>query len=253
MATKQFSLTITASVLISANGVLNAASYSGGAVSPGEFIVIFGSGLGPSKLIASLAVDSEGYITKSLVGTQVLFDGVAAPVIYSWATQVSAVVPYSVNGRASTQLQVIYQGQTSNTVTLPVTSAAPGIYTLDSSGRGQGAIVNQDGSLNSPQNPATAGSNVSIYATGEGQTNPGGIDGKPADSPAPTPIAQPVTASVGGINARVQYAGGVPGLVAGFLQVNVQIPEGVAIGDAIPILLDFGGHRTPPGITLSIR
>ena len=253
VATKQFSLTITGgSVSISANGVVNAASYAGGSVSPGEIITIFGSGLGPSTLVG-LQLDSRGYVSTSLAGTQVLFDGVAAPLIYTLAGQVSAVVPYAVSGKASTQLQVTYQGQNSNLVTIPVTSVVPGIFTIDASGKGPGAIVNQDGTVNSAVNPAAVGSYVFVYATGEGQTTPGGIDGKPGDAPAPTPVTQPVTATVGGVNAQVQYAGGVPGLVAGVLQVNVLVPQGVASGNSVPIVLNVGGQSTQTSVTLSIR
>jgi uncharacterized protein (TIGR03437 family) len=241
-----------ASVSISANGVVNAASYAGGSVSPGEIIAIFGSGLGPSTLVG-LQLDARGYVSTSLAGTQVFFDGVAAPLIYTWAGQVSAVVPYAVSGKTSTQVQVSYQSQTSNVVAIPVTNAVPGIFTIDASGRGQGAIVNQDGTVNSAGNPAAAGSYVSVYATGEGQTRPGGIDGKPGDTPAPAPIAEPVTATVGDVNAQVQYAGGAPGQLAGLLQVNVQVPQRIATGPSVPIVLTIGGQATQTSVTLSIR
>jgi uncharacterized protein (TIGR03437 family) len=149
-------------------------------------------------------------------------------------------------------MQVISQGQRSNSVTLPVNIVAPGIFTIDSSGHGPGAISNQDGTTNSPTNPASIGSFVFVYATGEGQTVPGGADGKPGDFPAPRPL-QSVTASVGGINAPVQYAGGVTGLVAGVLQVNVQIPQGVIPGNSVPIVLTIGGTSTQSNVTLAVR
>ena len=93
-----------AGVSISDNGVVNAAGYTGGAVSAGEIVAIFGSGLGPSTLVG-LQLDSRGYVATSLSDTQVLFDGVAAPLIYTWAGQVSAVVPYEVSGKTSTQVK----------------------------------------------------------------------------------------------------------------------------------------------------
>jgi uncharacterized protein (TIGR03437 family) len=253
-ASKQFSLTVTGSgggPSISANGIVNSASYAGGAVVPGEIVAIYGSGLGPNTL-TSLQLDSRGYVSNSLAGTQVFFDQVAAPMIYTVANQVSAVVPYEVSG--STQVKVVYQGQSSNVVTVPVGAVLPGIFTADSSGHGQGAIVNQDGTINSPSNPAAAGSIVFLYGTGEGQTNPIGVDGEPGASPAPTPVAQPeMTATIGGLNATVQYAGGVPGLVAGVLQVNVQIPAGVSSGSAVPIQLSLGGQNSQTGVTLAVK
>jgi uncharacterized protein (TIGR03437 family) len=252
IASRQFSLTINpAPVSIPSNSVLNAATFTGEAVAPGEIITIFGSGLGPTTL-AGLQLDAKGYVATSVAGTQVMFDGVAAPLIYVQATQLSAVVPYAVNGSASTRLQVSSQGQVSNAIALPVAAADPGIFTADSSGHGQGAIVNGDGSLNSPANPASAGSFISVFATGEGQTNPPGVDGKPGDPQAPHP-AQAVTATVGGIDAPVQYAGGITGLVAGVLQVNVQIPQGVSPGSSVPIVLSIGGKTTQANVTVAVR
>jgi len=252
VASKPFSLTISpGAVSVSSNGVVNSASYGGGAVAPGEIVAIFGAGMGPGTLVG-LQLDSRGYVSTSLSGTQALFDGVPAPLIYTSAGQVSAVVPYAVSGKATTQLRVSYQGQISNTVSLPVAAVAPGIFTSDSSGRGQGAIVNQDGTVNSADNPAPVGSVVSVYATGEGQTNPGGVDGKPGDLSATRPN-QPVTATIGGLTAPVQYAGGAFGLVAGALQVNVQIPAGASAGSSVPIVLNIGGSATQANVTLAIK
>jgi uncharacterized protein (TIGR03437 family) len=251
MASATFSLTIVQVPVISANGIVNAASYATGGVAPGEMITIFGSGLGPATL-APMQTDQRGYVSTSLAGTQVLFDGTPAPLIYSLAGQVSAVVPYETFGKASTEVQVDFQGQSSSTVSVPVVTAIPGIFTLNGSGSGPGAIVNQNGTVNSATNPAAAGSLVMIFATGEGETNPDGTDGKPDGFPAPTPIAQPVTATIGGVNADVQYAGGVPGLVAGFLQVNVQIPMAVPASSAVPVILNIGGKSSQANVTLAV-
>ena len=97
---------------------------------------------------------NNGTVTNSLAGTQVLFDGVAAPMIYTLNGQVSAVVPYGVAGKTTTQVQVQYQGSVSNTLTVPVQAATPAIFSLDSTGMGPGAILNQDTSTNSTGNPA---------------------------------------------------------------------------------------------------
>jgi trimeric autotransporter adhesin len=251
-AFKQFSLTINPTVSISTGGIVNSASYVSGSVAPGEVVTIYGSGMGPNML-ANAQLDSQGFISTSNSGTQVLFDGVAAPIIYTQAAQVSVVVPYEVSGKLSTLVQVMYQGQTSNATSVAVSAVMLGIFTNDSSGSGEGSIFNQDGSANSSKNPASVGSYVSVYATGEGQTNPGGIDGKPASSPAPMPVAQPITATVGGVPAAVQYAGGSPGSVAGLLQVNVQIPQGVAPGNAVPIVISLGGQHSQGNVTLAIK
>lgn len=214
-------------------------------------VAIFGSGFGPAT-IAGLLIDNRGYVATSLAGTQVLFDGVPAPLIYAVTDQVSAIVPYETFRKTSTQVQVVYQGRGSNTISVPVITAMPGIFTLDSSGHGPGSIINQDGSVNSASNPAPAGSFVFIYATGEGQTNPNGTDGKPNDYPAPLPISQPVTATIGGLNADVLYAGGVPGLVAGVLQVNLTVPANLPPGSSVSVVLTIAGKPTQANVTLAV-
>jgi uncharacterized protein (TIGR03437 family) len=251
-ASKPFSLTINASgPVFPSNGIVNAADYVGGGASPGEIVVIFGSGMGPATLVG-LQLDSNGKVATTLAGVQVLFDSVAAPLVYVQANQVSAVVPYEVSGKTATQVQVVYQGQTSAAQTVPVVSAVPGIFTVDYSGKGPGAILNQDGTLNSASNPAAPGSYVFVYGTGEGQTNPPGADGTLDGSPAPQPV-QKVTGTIGGISATVQYAGGSPGLVAGVVQVNLLVPQTVTPGNAVPVVINVGGANSQAGVTIAVR
>jgi uncharacterized protein (TIGR03437 family) len=252
-ATKQFSVTINPlnTISISSAGVVNSASYSGGGVSPGEIVTIFGSGMGPTSLV-NLQLDSAGNVETTLSGVQVLFDGRPAPLVYVSSTQLSAVVPYEIAGQTSTQVQVTWQGLASNAVTVSVANAAPGIYTLNASGSGPGAVLNSDGTVNSASNPAKAGTYVFVYGTGEGQTNPAGVDGTLDGFPAPRPT-QTVTAAIGGIDANVEYAGGVAGLVAGVWQANLLIPQGVTSGDAVPLVINMGGATTQTGLTIAVQ
>jgi uncharacterized protein (TIGR03437 family) len=230
--------------------VNSAANYRNDAVSPGEIVTLFGSNLGPATL-APLQV-AAGSVTNSLAGTQVLFDGTPAPLIYTVANQVSAVVPYGVAGKDSTKIQVTYNGATSNTVTMPVQAAHPGIFTLDASGLGPGAILNQDTTINSSANGAARGSIVAIYATGGGVTRPALADGAVTGNDLPF-VTQPVTVTIGGIDARVAYAGGVPGAVAGLTQINAEIPAGVTPSNGVPIVIKIGNYPSAPGVTISVR
>jgi uncharacterized protein (TIGR03437 family) len=169
-------------------GVVNAATFQAGAgVAPGEIVTLFGTRLGPTILQgAQLSADGTALAT-SLAGTQALFDGRPAPLVYAVSGQVTAIVPYDVAGHASTDVVASYNGQTSQQVTLPVVETAPGLFTTNSSGSGQAAMLNQDGSVNSAQFAAPRGSIVSFYGTGEGQTSPPGADGKIALSVGPIP------------------------------------------------------------------
>src|SRR5262249_23628529 len=109
---------------LSAAGIVNAASYAGGSVSPGEIVTIFWSFPGPTAIV-TLQLGNRGYASTNLGGEQVLFHGVPAPMIYATTGQVSAVVPYAVSGKSSTEVQVSYQGQNSNTVSIPVAAVLP--------------------------------------------------------------------------------------------------------------------------------
>ena len=231
-------------------GVYNAANYAGDAVSPGQIVTLFGKNLGPAPLVP-LQV-SGGSLTTTLGGTQVLFDGVAAPMIYSFQTQVSAIAPYGLAGKSTTQVQVSYNGVSSTAIAVPVQPATPAIFTLDATGLGPGAILNQDYSVNGSGRPAARGSLVSIYCTGGGTTNPATPDGAVVGSTLPY-LTLPVTVSIGGVDAVVQYKGGVPGAVAGLTQINAEVPAGVKPGTGIPVTITIGGVNSTPGVTMTVN
>jgi uncharacterized protein (TIGR03437 family) len=244
-------VTQQSSLFLAITAVTNAASNLPGGISPGEIVALYGVGLGPTQLVKAVPGSNGSYGTL-VANTSVSFNGIAAPMIYSWATQVAAIVPYGITGNTA-QVTVTYQGQTSAAATVSIAPSAPGVFSLDSTGQGQAAAINQDGiTVNGVATPAKIGDYISLYATGEGQTTPAGVDGKPASAPYPQPNL-PVSVSIGGHNAPVQYAGGAPGLVAGLMQVNVQIPAGIQTGNAVPVLLRVGDAFSPSGVTIAVR
>jgi len=219
-------------------------------VAPGEIVTLFGSGIGPASLVGLQL--TGGRVSTQVEQTRILFDGVAAPIIYVSAGQVSCVVPYSVSGKSNVAIAVEFQGRNSNSVSVPVQAARPAIFTANSSGTGPGAILNQNGSVNTAANPADRNSVVVLYATGEGQTNPGGVDGQVANTVFPKPLGN-VTATIGGVGAEVIYAGAAPGLVAGVFQVNLRVPAGTPPGQAVPVQLRVGGVFSRTGVTLAVQ
>jgi uncharacterized protein (TIGR03437 family) len=230
------------------SGILSAGSFLPGAVAPGELVTLFGSGIGPA-----VAQQPSGSVTSTVLGgTSVSFDGTAAPLLYAGSNQINAIVPYGVSGKTSTQLTITAQGKTIATVAQTVAATAPAIFTLNFSGSGAGAILNQDSSVNSPSNPATKGTVISIFTSGAGQTNPPSVDGEVTGTEQQQ-LLLPVTVQIGGINAKVSYAGAAPGLVAGVTQVNALIPSGVNSGSAIPIVLTVGGVNSQAGVTIAIQ
>ena len=234
---------------ISVEGFTNAANFLAGPVAPGEIVSIFGSDLGPTTG-AGARLTAEGRLDTSVGGTQVLFDGVPAPLFYVRNDQVNVQVPYSVTGNQSTRVQVSSDGTLSNAVEVPVATSAPGIFAYEG-GKDQAVVFNEDSTLNSSDKPAKPGTIVVFYATGEGQTIPAGVDGKLAEAPYPVPM-QPVTVTIGGVAVTdLPYAGAAPGF-AGLLQVNARLPQNVKPGKSIPVVLSIGGHDSRSGLTMAV-
>jgi uncharacterized protein (TIGR03437 family) len=233
----------------SAAGVVNAASFLAGPIAPGEIVTIFGTGIGPAAL-ANFAL-ANGLFSSYIGDTSVLFDGVPAPLYYASAGQTAVFVPYSITGQTTTQMVIVHQGRPSAPVTLPVLPSAPGLFSLNQSGQGPGAILNQDNSLNSAANPAAKGSIVILYGTGEGQTDPPGVAGRVNATVFPRPTL-PFTVTIGGLGAEVLYAGAAPGLVSGVFQVNVRIPDAAPSGD-VPVRVQVGSNSSQPGLTVRIQ
>ena len=231
-------------------GVVNAASYQGGAIAPGEIVSIFGTGIGPAIPYGPL-IWSGQYATR-LAGTRVWFDKTEAPLIYAYPNQVAAVVPSNAAGKSSVQVQVENMIARTLPFSIAVQAAAPAVFTSDASGKGQVAALNEDSSFNSPSNPAKPGSIVVFYSTGAGVMDPPVPDGTTVlSTPLPKP-SLPVQVTIGGQKAEILYAGAAPQLISGALQVNVRIPVGASSGN-LPIVLTVGAFSSPDTCMVSIR
>jgi uncharacterized protein (TIGR03437 family) len=225
-----------------ARDVVNAADYSGGGVVPGEIVVMFPSNAGPPE-IAEWPTGSTG-------STRVFFDNMAAPIVYTVAGQVSAIVPHEVSKKAATEVVIEYQGVRSPPVTLPVISSAPALFTRDASGKGQAAMLNVTGCCNSARNPAMRGAIAYLFATGEGLSLTPEDRKFASETPSAVPVPVPVDVkvTVGGVPAKVLYAGD-----AGVLQVNIRVPKNAPIGAAVPLVLKVGKSQSSNGVTMAVR
>jgi uncharacterized protein (TIGR03437 family) len=181
-----------------------------------------------------------------------MFDGTPAPLLYAGANQVNAIAPYAIYGNTSTKIQVTREGSTTGEVELAVAEASPSIFTIDGTGVGPGAILNQDLTVNSPLEAAEKGSTIILFATGAGQTDPGGTDGEVAGAVLARPLL-PVSVRIGGVDAKILYAGAAPGMVAGVLQVNCTVPANAPSGPSVPIVLSIGHFDSPLGVTAAIQ
>jgi uncharacterized protein (TIGR03437 family) len=165
-----------------------------------------------------------------------------------------------VSGQPSVDVQVEYQGVPSDVVTVPVLPSRPGIFSLDGSGQGLLTIANEDGSVNSPSNPAARGSIITMYATGGGERDPAVADGQilsdvlPSTS-LPIYLAFDNGDQISGTSAcgQVLYAGGASGSVAGLLQLNVRVPPDALAGDAVAFALIIGRDRVPGSLMIALR
>lgn len=252
-----FNLSQTGPVI---TGMLNAASFDKTAAgfAPGEIVTLFGTGLG-LQTIQTAALDSTGHLATTLAGCQLLVNNIPAPLVYVLATQVSAILPYELTPRDGTHLQnyaqMVCNGVPGNTFGFVAVPAAPGIFSAASSGIGQVAALNQDGSYNSSTNPAGQGSIVTIFATGEGVLTPTGQDGRIENGALATipKAALSVSATIGGVVATsIPYAGVAPGEVDGLFQVNVQVPTGLTAG-SVPIVLTIGKAPSQNNLTIAVK
>ncbi len=240
---------LTQGPVISSGGVVNAASGIGGELAPGQFVAIYGTGLGPATPAVS------GFVEKGLGGVRVFFDDIEAYLSYASFGQVNAVVPYGLTPGNTTTVRVEYGSQTSSLVTLRVSGASPGIFTMDGSGVGQAVVVNQNSTFNSPSNPAPRGSIIALWITGQGLVSPAGIDGlPPATPPYPAPLLQP-TVILGGRDLGPESVAFAGLTYLGVMQLNIKIPDDSPTGGAVELRVRMGPHGTAsrPGVTLAIN
>lgn len=227
----------------------NGASLLQGSLAPGEIFSIFGQGMGPDTAVTG-SFDTSGALSTTLGNVQVLLNGTPAPLYYVQSNQINAQAPYELAGQSSAKLQIVYQGATLASMQVPVADANPALFTLNY-GTGNAVAVNQDGTINSDQNPAPRGSIVVLYATGEGQTSPAGVTGQGAVAPFPLPVL-PVTLTIADIPASVLFAGEAPGFV-GLMQINAQVPSGFVPTGDLPVVLSVGTYQSPAGVTIAVE
>lgn len=244
---------LPAKPVFTAASLLNAASFKGAGVSPGELVSLFGSLLAPDPAAVITGFDpSTGSLPTQLGGVSVAFDGIPAPLIFTSSGQINLQVPYEVAGKGATVVTVVNQGVRSEPVPVNIVPVQPSLFTANGSGSGQVSAINvPDGSLNGPASPAAKGSYVTFYATGGGVVDPPVGTGKPAPI-SPLSCAQSVTVTIAGRDAPVYLCGVLaPGFV-GLLQISAQIPPDTPSGN-IPVTLSIAGRSSPNGPTLAVR
>jgi len=220
--------------------LLNAASYDS-TVAPGSIAALFGSGMTGQAAEAATVVP----LPTTLAGLSVKINGITAPLFYASASQINLQVPSGV--AAGTATVEVFNGGSSTPVsagTVSVADAAPGVFTVDSSGRNQAAVLNADYSLNADfdrfpgSRPEVSGNYVVIYATGIGNTSPLVADGQAAPSSPFAVATSPTTVTMGGVQGQVLFSGLAPGFV-GLWQLNVYIPASLPTSTATSLIVEL--------------
>lgn len=210
--------------------LLNAATLSSrGAVAAGEIVSLVGQGIGPAAGVADQPGPPSA-VPRSLGGVQVLFDGVAAPLLYAQSNQVNAIVPVDLRGEPTTRVTLQFQNTTFGPFTQQLSDFDPAIFRWNPGTSSQAAAINQDGTVNGPANPAPAGSYVSLWGTGFGPLATPCSDGGP-NVDAADYLASGYSMLIDEQpSIAVQYSGGAPLLLCGVMQLNLQIPPDTPSG-----------------------
>jgi len=224
--------------------LVNAASYDA-TVAPGSIAALFGTGMS-----TQIAITSTLPLPKMLGGVTVKINGLDAPLFFVSANQINLQVPSGVTA-GTANIQVFNNGIAAAVAsgTAAVADAAPGIFTIDQSGKNQAVALNSDLSTNADfdkfpgARPEASGNVVVIYATGVGNTNPLIADGTAASG---NPLAQATSATtvtIGGITAQVQFSGLAPGFV-GLWQINAVIPASLPTNLNTPFAVSLKGKQS---------
>jgi uncharacterized protein (TIGR03437 family) len=241
IATISCTLEVSGSLpLLVTGNVLSAATFLPGAAAPGGLFTMMAT-----DLAGSIHTAATPNLPTLLDGVTVTINGIPAPLLYVSPTQINAQVPFEV-GSGPARLELIKNGVPGQPVPISIADTAPQIFQIAGT---RAAALNQDYSVNAPGNPATTGSVISLFWTGQGQVNNPVTTGAPATALFLNTTVAPTTATIGGQPVTVLYSGLAPGFV-GLAQANLQIPDLPSGG--YPVLLTVG-NATSNSATVSIQ
>jgi uncharacterized protein (TIGR03437 family) len=228
--------------------VVHGGTYAAGEIAPGMVASIFGSNLGPNAGVG-FTLGADGNVPTVLAGIHVTVGGTSAPILYAQDRQINFVMPQQVAGKSTNICVGDVQAQ--SCLSASVVSSNAGIFGAGS------AVLNQDGTLNTPANPAVRGSVISFFGTGMGPYDRLVPDGSIAAPPLsrlqypigvsfydPTPSVcffHICSTPLGPFSGEALYAGQAPELVAGVTQVNVKVPQDAIPGANVRVTLTVSG------------
>jgi uncharacterized protein (TIGR03437 family) len=213
-------------------------------VAPGEIVSLFGDGIWPDKG-ANLEIEGSGTVANVLGNTQVFFDGIPSPLLYTQSHQINTVVPWEIQGRQTTEICVVYLGEKTNCIEAPVSEVSPGFFRIRPN---YIAALNEDWTINTPENPAQKGSIVTLFLTGSGGSVPPQSDGEVTQGVRSGALSVEVAFYIAALSgtqidvfpAEVLFHGPAPALVSGVEIVQVRVPVTWASYLTLKMLLPNG-------------
>jgi uncharacterized protein (TIGR03437 family) len=241
-----------------AGGVVNGASFApGAAVAPGSIASLFGTNLASATAFAGAVP-----LPLQLGGALLRFNTTqSVPMFYSSLGQLNFQVPWELAGQSQATLTDQVGTPVSNPLTVRLAQYAPGLFSVNSSGAGLGAIQIANTSFfaqaanaipGAQSRPANRGTDsVTIYATGLGPVTNRPASGAAAPSaPLAATTTTPVV-SIGGVNATVSFSGLAPGFV-GLYQINALVPAAAPTGDTVQVRVTIGSVPSNV-VTIAVR
>ena len=233
-------------------GIVNDASLRRGPMSPGEIVSLFGTELGPVEPVSAQPDPETGAWPAELAGVRVNIGGTDVPLFFVSLYKLTFQVSWEVPRGEFLPVQTFFEGEASSVVQIGTHNTTPGAFSLFANGRGQAKAINQDGTLNGPDNPAARGSVIIVYAAGLGEVEPPVETGVPAPLDHLSTVVFPATATIGNEEADVLYAGLAPGLTS-IYQLNIQVPESILPRERSPLVIENDHKPSQPLMWIPVQ
>lgn len=239
--------------LRSTNAVVNAAGFQP-RIAPGAWISIFGESLAGVSRIWTTVEIVDGKLPRSLEGVSVTVNGKDAAVYFVSPTQVNVQSPDDASTGTVEVKVATPAGSAMTTATLDRVS--PALFTFSPESGRYAAAVHADGTLagkadlfgGSPvMRTAKPGDVLLLYGTGFGATSPAVAAGTVVTAPAALADPSTLRIRIGGVDAKLLYAGLVS---AGLYQFNIEVPS-VATGDQT-VTAEVASQVSQSGLYLTI-